>query len=535
MPSSYIHMRFPGAVIRLVDLRSIDSVSSFPLMKILSLVAFISLCSPALGIGGAMQGLEDAMEIQRQQMERLHDFLGPISDPGGLPKRQPDSPTISFSNPKAAKFFVDGTKIPDVNFDAGPSWSGLMPISADPKETRKLFFWFWPTSNASNANELLFWTNGGPGCSSLEGFLQENGPISWSWGQSEPTPNPFSWTNLAHVLWVEQPVGTGFSQGTPNITNDDELAEQLTGFLEQFLEVFSELKGKDFYLSGENVPYIANWIYEHPGLDLDLKGIWIADPSLTYGVVQQEIPALRFAQAHADLFPFNTSFWNTLQNISDTCGYTDYLDKFVTYPPAGQLPFPAGVIEGTLGTVQASCRIHSPIQRAVGVLNPVFDVYRVSDTFPNLWSVLGFPRSTQQFIYFNRLNAIHAPHITWNSCANNNVYAGNGRDNSVASTLSVLPNVIEKSVRTVIVHGLADFILVAEGTRIAIQNMTWGGAQGFQTAIEPESFRVENFGVFGIPIRNFFYSGHMTPQFVPWAAFSTISFLLGRQELPSNG
>lgn len=51
-----------------------------------------------------------------------------------------------------------------------------------------------------------------------------------------------------------------------------------------------------------DVPYIANWIYEHPGLDLNLKGIWIADPSLSYDVVQQEIPALRFAQV--GLSPF---------------------------------------------------------------------------------------------------------------------------------------------------------------------------------------------------------------------------------------
>jgi hypothetical protein len=48
---------------------------------------------------------------------------------------------------------------------------------------------------------------------------------------------------------------------------------------------------------GLDVPYIANWLYEHPGeVDLDLKGIWIADPSLSWGLVQQEIPALRFAQ-----------------------------------------------------------------------------------------------------------------------------------------------------------------------------------------------------------------------------------------------
>lgn len=72
------------------------------------------------------------------------------------------------------------------------------------------------------------------------------------------------------MLWVEQPVGvrlsllhkqvggslaeqTGFSQGEPSISNDDELAAQVAGFLEQFLEVFHELKGSNFFVSGESV------------------------------------------------------------------------------------------------------------------------------------------------------------------------------------------------------------------------------------------------------------------------------------------
>ena len=37
-----------------------------------------------------------------------------------------------------AEFYVDGTTIPEVDFDIGPSWSGSLPISGDPNETRKV-------------------------------------------------------------------------------------------------------------------------------------------------------------------------------------------------------------------------------------------------------------------------------------------------------------------------------------------------------------------------------------------------------------
>ena len=81
-------------------------------------------------------------------------------------------------------------------------------------------------------------------------------PFSWGWGQYKPTVNEYSWTNLSSVLYIEQPVGTGFSQGTPNIENEDDLAAQFVGFLQQFLEVFPELKGKKTYLAGESVSFI---------------------------------------------------------------------------------------------------------------------------------------------------------------------------------------------------------------------------------------------------------------------------------------
>jgi carboxypeptidase D len=89
--------------------------------------------------------------------------------------------------------------------------------------------------------------------------------------------------------------------------------------------------------------------------------------------------------------------------------------------------------------------------------------------------VLGFPGSFPQEqtpLYFDRNDvklAIHAPHnVTWAECSDISVFAG-GRDKSLPSALSVLPGVIERSKRTVIVHGLADFVLIAEGTRVVIQ------------------------------------------------------------------
>jgi carboxypeptidase D len=107
------------------------------------------------------------------------------------------------------------------------------------------------------ANEILQ-----PGCSSLEGLLQENGPFIWQYGTVKPVPNPYTWVNLTNVVWVEQPIGTGFSQGTPTATSEKDVAEQFLGFWKNFMDTF-DLKGRKVFITGESyagyyVPYIAD-------------------------------------------------------------------------------------------------------------------------------------------------------------------------------------------------------------------------------------------------------------------------------------
>jgi carboxypeptidase D len=76
-----------------------------------------------------------------------------------------------------------------------------------------------------------------------------------------------------------------------------------------------------------------------------------------------------------------------------------------------------------------------------------------------------FPQTQLSPIYFDRPDvkrAIHAPqYVNWTECSNVNVFP-NG-DGSLPPAFSVLPSVIEKSNNTVIVHGLGDYILIAEG------------------------------------------------------------------------
>lgn len=192
-----------------------------------------------------------------------------------------------------AEFVVNGKKLPDVHFDIGESYAGLLPISKDPKETKQLYFWFFPTQNPKGVDEITIWLNGGPGCSSLEGLLQENGPFLWQYGTFAPVPNPYSWTNLTNMVWVEQPVGTGFSQGEVTAKNEHDVAQQFLGFFKNFVHTFA-LQGKKVYITGESyagmyIPYISHAMLERNDTEnFNLESIMMYDPLISSNLIQEE-------------------------------------------------------------------------------------------------------------------------------------------------------------------------------------------------------------------------------------------------------
>lgn len=351
-------------------------------------------------------------------------------------------------------------------------------------------------------------------------------------------------------------MGTGFSQGTPTATSDEDVAAQFLGFFKNFIDTFA-MQGYTVYIAGESyagyyVPYIADAMFNANDTDYyNISSILIYDPSLSYTVVQEHIPVTAFVDFWGTLLGLNDSYVADLHAQSDACGYTAFMDENLVFPPKGPLPTPPN-----WDLSNDTCDTFDDVITAISTVNPCFDVYQVATTCPLLWDVLGFPGSFDYvpdgaFIYFNRTDvqkAINAPVQEWLECASIDVFVNN-TDNSEPSALSVLPGVIEKADRVIIGHGLLDMVLLWNGTLLATQNMTWNGAQGFSTPpSEWEDFYVpyhtpnENqlgtlagAGVMGqyhtergFTLVTVDLSGHMVPQYAPSAAYRQVEFLLGR-------
>ncbi|KAH9819383.1 putative peptidase S10 family protein [Teratosphaeria destructans] len=467
------------------------------------------------------------------------------------------STTVIPQNENTTKFLVDGTKIPDVDFDVGESYAGLFPTSSKPNSS-ELYFWFYPSSNPLAGDEILIWLNGGPGCSSLEGLLQENGPFLWQYGTYKPVKNPYTWVNLTNVVWIDQPAGTGFSplKDTPVVTDEIEVAEQFLGFWKNFIDTFA-LHGKKVYITGESyagyyAPYIADAMHNATEASnntdyYNVQGILLYAPATSYDVLQVDLPIVPFVDHWAALFSLNQSFIDALHQRADTCGYTDFHNLAMTFPPKGTLPTPPNVAPNP------ACAIWSDVYDAAQLVNPCFDFYQVTTTCPMLWDVLGFPGSSPYLpegaqIYFNRTDvqkAINAPIGNWEEC----IYGILDADPSPPSGLSVLPRVIEKNKKTIIGHGLLDMIFVANGTIMMIQNMTWNGAQGFsvpptewdpffvpyhselsQSTLAGAGYLGNYHTERGLTFCTVNLAGHMVPQYAPSAAYRHLEFLLGRIE-----
>ncbi|KXN82867.1 Carboxypeptidase S1 [Leucoagaricus sp. SymC.cos] len=86
-------------------------------------------------------------------------------------------------------------------------------------QNMSMWFWFFEARESPETAPFTLWLNGGPGCSSMIGLFQENGPCLVNPDAKTTVNNLFSWNNLSNMIYIDQPIGTGFSFGADTVNS----------------------------------------------------------------------------------------------------------------------------------------------------------------------------------------------------------------------------------------------------------------------------------------------------------------------------
>ncbi|KAH9238393.1 hypothetical protein K456DRAFT_1769548 [Colletotrichum gloeosporioides 23] len=462
---------------------------------------------------------------------------------------QTQSEQHRFLTEKTKGFTVDGKTLPNVHFDAGESNAGLLPVNSSvaKDDLQELYYWFFPSKEPPAEKEIVIWLTGGPGCSSIGELLQENGPISWH--------------RLSNVVWIEQPVGTGFSQGPVTATDERDVARQFMGFWKAFVDTF-DLHGYKVFVTGSSYsglfsPYISSAMLDAEDTDyFNVKGMIILDPSISQRSIGQQFGVTKTLEYWGPVFTLNNTARAKVNEIDQRCGYSEYVDKYLTFPPSGTQPVDVPRAWNPDNEYIPECDILSFVAEAERVANPCFSLYNVLQTCPLAYDPIGFTDNRLRHpsagpVYFDREDvkaAINAPvDNEWRFCSREPVFVDDidNSNNPGPGSLPVIPGIIERTKNVIIGHGLQDFILQSTGTLLGIQNMTWGGIQGFQVRPEntlniplhPDMEAFGGSGELGVwhSERGLTYfetpmSGHFVGRDAPFISFRALEVLLGRVE-----
>ncbi|XP_057788110.1 serine carboxypeptidase-like 18 isoform X4 [Salvia miltiorrhiza] len=183
-----------------------------------------------------------------------------------------------------------------------PGYAGTLPfkletgyIGVGENDEVQLFYYFIESENEPTRDPLLLWLNGGPGCSAFSGLVYEIGPLAFdveNFDGSLPSfiLNPYSWTKVANIIFLDYPVGSGFSysnSSTAYSSSDTKSTQHNYTFLRKWLLAHPAFIKNNLFIAGDSygghiVPMLTLQIAQgnEAGLQpiMSLKGYIIGNP-----------------------------------------------------------------------------------------------------------------------------------------------------------------------------------------------------------------------------------------------------------------
>lgn len=153
------------------------------------------------------------------------------------------------------------------NYDFPCMYSGFVEVDAPTGSN--LYYWYFRDEDIEDDSPLVLWLNGGPGASSQIGNLIENGPLKFvktPAGDIEVhSVTDRAWTSIANMLYLDQPIGTGYSYGDLIYDSQQQVRDYTLKFILGFYAKHPEMRKRNFFITGESyggkfLPNIADAI-----------------------------------------------------------------------------------------------------------------------------------------------------------------------------------------------------------------------------------------------------------------------------------
>jgi len=420
----------------------------------------------------------------------------------------------------------------------------------DPKETwgyvnlrehAYMFWWLYYYSGNDTSyleQPLVLWLQGGPGSSSTGyGNFVEIGPLDVNLTTRDAT-----WVKSANILFVDNPVGTGYSYVT-NLTalttNNSQIADDMMIFLANFFQKLPEFQKIPFYIFCESyggkmtseIAYRLNQAIAAAEIPCTFKGIalgdsWISglDSVLTWG------PYL-----------YGTSMVDSigLEKINDAAQLTKaavdegrWLDATVQWSNT----------ETVVDVVTHGINFYNILLRPDQTMS-----HRNSEHFSNKAIEKLYNRHVGAFSADQLSDLMNGPIRDQLQIIPENVTWG-GQSDAVFNALSVdfmkpVADIVEAllnetTLQVAVYNAQLDLIVDTLGTLNWVGRMKWPGMSGFQNATR------KSIPISGDPIagyvktyKNFaFYwmlnCGHMVPTDNPWASVKMLEMITKTNNVP---
>jgi carboxypeptidase C (cathepsin A) len=171
-------------------------------------------------------------------------------------------------------------------------FSGYLQLKGSQKY---IHYWLVEAENAPENAPLVFWTNGGPGCSGLIGFMTEQGPFRPDI-DGNLQPNPYAWNKIANMVFLEQPVGVGFSYSDNKDDykiGDDQAAQDNLATVLAFFDKYPHFNHTSLFITSESYGghYMPTWAdaiikyndaQEYSQDRINFKGFAVGNPYTDY-------------------------------------------------------------------------------------------------------------------------------------------------------------------------------------------------------------------------------------------------------------